>query len=196
MSGVRPRSPATVRVALVGCGRISRNHLDAIAKVDGARARRRRGHRSRARAQAVGAELGVPAFGSLEEMLAEVPMRPRCDLHAVGTAPAARHRRGEGRAARAHREADGDLARGGRRARAGVRRGRRPPLRREAEPAQSADPAAQARGRQGALRADLHGEHHGALDAPAGVLRRGAVARHVGVRRRRVHEPGDRTTST
>ena len=35
-----------------------------------------------------------------------------------------------------------------------------------------------------------HGERHGALDAAAGVLRRGAVARHVGVRRRRDHEPG------
>ena len=27
--------PAAFRVALVGCGRISRNHFDAIAKVDG-----------------------------------------------------------------------------------------------------------------------------------------------------------------
>ena len=41
-----------------------------------------------------------------------------------------------------------------------------------------------------AIRPHLHGERHGALAASAGVLRRGAVARHVGVRRRRDHEPG------
>jgi UDP-N-acetyl-2-amino-2-deoxyglucuronate dehydrogenase len=61
-----------MRIALLGCGRISRNHLDAIAKVEGltlvAVA-----DRDRARADAVGAEQGVPAFGSLEEMLAAVP---------------------------------------------------------------------------------------------------------------------------
>ena len=88
------------------------------------------------------------------------------------------------------RKADGDLARAGRRAGAGVRRRGRPAVRREAEPAQSADSAAEARRRQGTLRPDLHGERHGALAAAAGVLRRRAVARHVGVRRRRDHEPG------
>ena len=61
-----------VRIALVGCGRISRNHLEAIAKVqelelvsvcdvmiD--------------RAREAGAAYGVPAFASLDEMLATVP---------------------------------------------------------------------------------------------------------------------------
>lgn len=69
-----------VRVALVGCGRISRNHLDAIARTDGltlvavADA-------ERARAEAVGAEQEVPAFGSLDEMLEVVPS----DLVAICT---------------------------------------------------------------------------------------------------------------
>jgi len=61
-----------VRIALLGCGRISRNHLEAIEKVEGltlvAVA-----DTDRARADAVGAEQGVPAFGSLEAMLAAVP---------------------------------------------------------------------------------------------------------------------------
>lgn len=61
-----------VRVALVGCGRISKNHLDAIDKVpefelvsvaDS----------DLARATSSAAERGVPAFGSLEEMLLGVP---------------------------------------------------------------------------------------------------------------------------
>jgi UDP-N-acetyl-2-amino-2-deoxyglucuronate dehydrogenase len=61
-----------VRLALVGCGRISRNHFDAIAKVDGLElvavcdvvAER---------AQAAGEAQRVPAFTSLDEMLARVP---------------------------------------------------------------------------------------------------------------------------
>jgi UDP-N-acetyl-2-amino-2-deoxyglucuronate dehydrogenase len=61
-----------VRVALVGCGRISRNHFDAIRKVDGltlvAVA-----DTDLARAKEMGAAQGVPAFGSLEEMLKSVP---------------------------------------------------------------------------------------------------------------------------
>jgi len=61
-----------VRVALLGCGRISRNHIGAIAKVDGldivAVA-----DTDVERARATGAELGVPAFASLEEMLAGAP---------------------------------------------------------------------------------------------------------------------------
>ena len=61
-----------VRVALVGCGRISKNHLEAIAKVpelelvavcDTVVER----------ARAVGEVYGVPAFASLEDMLAAVP---------------------------------------------------------------------------------------------------------------------------
>ncbi|MEO8564606.1 MAG: Gfo/Idh/MocA family oxidoreductase, partial [bacterium] len=61
-----------VRVALVGCGRISRNHLDAIARVEGIELVAV-ADSDLARAQTVAAEQGVPAFGSLEEMLAAVP---------------------------------------------------------------------------------------------------------------------------
>jgi UDP-N-acetyl-2-amino-2-deoxyglucuronate dehydrogenase len=61
-----------VRVALLGCGRISRNHFEAIKRIEEldlvAVA-----DIDLARAQAVGAEQGVPAFGSLDEMLAAVP---------------------------------------------------------------------------------------------------------------------------
>ena len=69
-----------VRIALVGCGRISRNHFDAIAKVpelqlvsvadtDVSRATRE------------GETYGVPAFASLEAMLDAVPS----DLVAICT---------------------------------------------------------------------------------------------------------------
>jgi UDP-N-acetyl-2-amino-2-deoxyglucuronate dehydrogenase len=67
-----PPVTGTVRVALVGCGRISRNHLDAIARVDGIQLVAV-ADTDIARATAVGLEQKVPAFGSLEEMLAAVP---------------------------------------------------------------------------------------------------------------------------
>lgn len=67
-----PRSDTPVRVALVGCGRISKNHLEAIARVEGLQLVSV-ADRDRARATAVGEQQGVPAFGSLEEMLAAVP---------------------------------------------------------------------------------------------------------------------------
>ena len=60
------------RVALVGCGRISKNHFDAIAKLDGL-------SMSgvcdvvEARARAAGEALGVPWFTSYEKMLKEAP---------------------------------------------------------------------------------------------------------------------------
>jgi UDP-N-acetyl-2-amino-2-deoxyglucuronate dehydrogenase len=65
-------SSQTFRVALVGCGRISRNHFDAIAKLDGL---------SMSgvcdvveeRAKEAGTRLGVPWFTSYERMLREVP---------------------------------------------------------------------------------------------------------------------------
>ncbi|MEP6622314.1 MAG: Gfo/Idh/MocA family oxidoreductase, partial [bacterium] len=61
-----------VRVALVGCGRISKNHLDAIAKVSELELVSV-ADVDMQRAERVGAERGVPAFSSLEEMLAAVP---------------------------------------------------------------------------------------------------------------------------
>jgi UDP-N-acetyl-2-amino-2-deoxyglucuronate dehydrogenase len=72
MTAVATPITGDVRVALVGCGRISRNHLEAIDQVEGI-------HLVAVadtdveRARAVGAARGVPAFGSLEEMLAAVP---------------------------------------------------------------------------------------------------------------------------
>jgi UDP-N-acetyl-2-amino-2-deoxyglucuronate dehydrogenase len=86
-----------VRVALVGCGRISRNHLDAIAKVDGLRLVSV-ADVDMDRARAVGEAQGVPAFGSLEEMLATVPS----DLVAICT-PSGLHPRHGVTAARAGR---------------------------------------------------------------------------------------------
>ena len=71
---------APIRIALVGCGRISRNHLEAIEKVAGielAAVCDVVGDRARE----VGARYGVPAFESFDEMLASV----RCDAVAVCT---------------------------------------------------------------------------------------------------------------
>ena len=98
MSTLRKSSSAARRVALLGCGRISRSHFEAIAKVDGlelvAVADSDRG-----RAEVVGAEQGVPAFGSLGEMLSAVPsdLLSVCtpsglhSLHGIEAARAGRH---------------------------------------------------------------------------------------------------------
>ena len=69
-----------VRVALLGCGRISKNHLEAIAKV-GELQLVSVADIDRHRAERAGTEWNVPAFSSLEEMLAEVPS----DLVAICT---------------------------------------------------------------------------------------------------------------
>jgi UDP-N-acetyl-2-amino-2-deoxyglucuronate dehydrogenase len=61
-----------IRIALVGCGRISRNHFEAIAKVTELQLVSV-ADIDLARAREVGTAWGVPAFGSLEEMLAAVP---------------------------------------------------------------------------------------------------------------------------
>ncbi len=61
-----------VRVALVGCGRISRNHLDAIAKVPDLELVAV-ADTDLSRAEREGAISGVPAFGSLAAMLDAVP---------------------------------------------------------------------------------------------------------------------------
>jgi UDP-N-acetyl-2-amino-2-deoxyglucuronate dehydrogenase len=67
-----PTVVGPVRVALLGCGRISRNHFEAIKRIEGLELVAV-ADSDLARAQAVGAEQGVPAFGSLDEMLAAVP---------------------------------------------------------------------------------------------------------------------------
>jgi UDP-N-acetyl-2-amino-2-deoxyglucuronate dehydrogenase len=68
MSDAQPR----FRVALVGCGRISRNHFDAIARIDGLELVAVCDTVS-SRAQAAGEAHDVPWFTSLEEMLGTVP---------------------------------------------------------------------------------------------------------------------------
>ena len=72
MTGVATPLSGDVRVALVGCGRISKNHLDAIGQVEGIRLVAV-ADSDIERARAAGQSKGVPGFGSLEEMLAAVP---------------------------------------------------------------------------------------------------------------------------
>jgi UDP-N-acetyl-2-amino-2-deoxyglucuronate dehydrogenase len=69
-----------IRVALVGCGRISRNHLDAISRIDGLQLA---GACDLVvdRARAAGEEYDVPWFVSFDEMLASV----ECDAVAICT---------------------------------------------------------------------------------------------------------------
>lgn len=69
-----------VRVALVGCGRISANHFDAIAKVDGL-VLTAVCDIIEQRAREAGEKLGVPWFTSYGRMLAEAP----CDAVAIAT---------------------------------------------------------------------------------------------------------------
>ena len=65
-------SSQSFRVALVGCGRISANHFDAIAKVDGL-AVAAVCDAVEQRAKDAGDKLGVPWFTSYEAMLRQVP---------------------------------------------------------------------------------------------------------------------------
>jgi UDP-N-acetyl-2-amino-2-deoxyglucuronate dehydrogenase len=69
-----------VRFALVGCGRISRNHVDAIARLDGARLVAVCDV-VEARAHATGDSAGVPWFTSYEEMLRSTD----CDAVVIAT---------------------------------------------------------------------------------------------------------------
>ncbi|HXC24606.1 MAG TPA: Gfo/Idh/MocA family oxidoreductase [Gemmatimonadaceae bacterium] len=69
-----------IRIALVGCGRISKNHFDAIARLDGLELVAVADIVPE-RAQAVAATYGVPAFSSLESMLRDVD----CDIVTVAT---------------------------------------------------------------------------------------------------------------
>jgi UDP-N-acetyl-2-amino-2-deoxyglucuronate dehydrogenase len=73
------------RIALVGCGRISRNHFDAIHRLEGLDLVGVADILPE-RAELAGAEQGVPAFDSLQAMLAGVD----CDIVAV-TAPSGLH---------------------------------------------------------------------------------------------------------
>jgi len=71
---------APVRIALAGCGRISRNHFDAIAKIDGLELAAVCDIVSE-RATEAGNRYSVPAFESFDEMLASV----QCDAVALCT---------------------------------------------------------------------------------------------------------------
>ncbi|MEO8623977.1 MAG: Gfo/Idh/MocA family oxidoreductase, partial [bacterium] len=72
MSGSPPPITGRVRVALLGCGRISKNHFEAIAKVSELELVAV-ADSDLPRALAAGESNGVPGFGSLEEMLDQVP---------------------------------------------------------------------------------------------------------------------------
>ena len=61
----------TFSVSLVGCGRISKNHIEAISRVDGLELVSV-ADESADRAKSVAAPLGIPWFTSYEKMLADV----------------------------------------------------------------------------------------------------------------------------
>jgi UDP-N-acetyl-2-amino-2-deoxyglucuronate dehydrogenase len=70
----------TFRVALVGCGRISTNHFDSIAKLDGLSISAVCDVVEQ-RAREAGGKLGVPWFTSYETMLREAP----CEIVTIAT---------------------------------------------------------------------------------------------------------------
>ena len=69
-----------VRIALVGCGRISANHFDAIAAVDGLQLSAVCDI-DEERARAAGERQGVPWYTSYEVMLRDAP----CDAVTIAT---------------------------------------------------------------------------------------------------------------
>jgi UDP-N-acetyl-2-amino-2-deoxyglucuronate dehydrogenase len=73
-------APANYRVAIVGCGRISRNHWEALARVDGLSISAVCDIDPE-RARAAGDELHVPWFKSYEEMLSQAP----CEIVTIAT---------------------------------------------------------------------------------------------------------------
>ncbi len=68
------------RIALVGCGRIANNHVEAIKRVDGLELIAV-SDVDEARAKAFAAPLGIPSFTSYEQMLEEV----ECDIVTICT---------------------------------------------------------------------------------------------------------------
>src|SRR5688572_5273905 len=67
-----PAAVTDLRVALVGCGRISKNHFDALAAIDGLTLSAVC-DADETRARAAGEAHGVPWFRSYEAMLREAP---------------------------------------------------------------------------------------------------------------------------
>jgi UDP-N-acetyl-2-amino-2-deoxyglucuronate dehydrogenase len=74
------RGKREFQVALVGCGRISRNHFDAIRKVEGLRLTAV-SDSVEERARAAGEELGVPWFANYADML----HKAECDVVTIAT---------------------------------------------------------------------------------------------------------------
>ena len=72
MSGSPSPIEGRVRVALLGCGRISKNHVEAIAKVPDLELVSV-ADTDLSRAKEAGVAAGVPGFASLDEMLQTVP---------------------------------------------------------------------------------------------------------------------------
>jgi UDP-N-acetyl-2-amino-2-deoxyglucuronate dehydrogenase len=72
--------PEAIRVALVGCGRISQNHLDAFQRIDGLELAAVCDVIAQ-RAQEAGDRYGVPWFRSYEQMLVEAA----CEIVTVAT---------------------------------------------------------------------------------------------------------------
>src|SRR5687768_10582381 len=70
----------TFRIAFSGCGRISKNHFEAIAKIDGLELAAVTDTDTE-RAERAGAEWNVPHFTSYEKMLAET----KADIVAIAT---------------------------------------------------------------------------------------------------------------
>jgi len=69
---IDPVTERPIRIALVGCGRIAKNHFDAIAKVDGLELCAVADVVPE-RAREAGEANRVPWFKSYEEMLAKAP---------------------------------------------------------------------------------------------------------------------------
>lgn len=69
-----------VRLALVGCGRISQTHFDALARIEGIQLTAVCDTDAE-RAQQAGEKQRVPSFRSIERMLAEAP----CDVVTIAT---------------------------------------------------------------------------------------------------------------
>lgn len=72
--------PKNYRIAFVGCGRISKNHFDAIEKIEGLDIVAVSDEVAE-RAHEAGDRLGVPSYSSFEKMLAEV----ECDIVSIAT---------------------------------------------------------------------------------------------------------------
>ena len=181
-----------IRFALVGCGRISANHFDALDK-----------HADRAElvgvcdidAEALAkaeARTGAPGFRSLEAMLAGtdadiVIVATPSGIHAhqaVQIAAAGRHVMTEKPMATNWQDGKTDGPR--------LRRGRGAPLRGQAEPPERYPSAASsARSRRSGSGGSTWSTINVFWSPPAVLLRQRDLAGHLGVRRRRLHEPGE-----